>query len=1170
MPTYTYARPSDGLKIRVRGDSPPSKEQLDALFRQADERPPEAAAQAPEPTPAPTPGLPPLPESTWASGAPPIGQASRLRQLGGGVFRVTSEGLTPSEDVIFSEREAAEALGLKNIPKSPSEKDWEETFKRVREETEDIQMMPGRVGFDVARQYPGTVVTEEDVRQAQQAPPRLRWHSSAAQEPTFVAPTAEEAAAIVAAAPALAAGAMDQAGMSILEAPAVVAREAGVPPLLGLGHVWERRDEEAELFAQEEARLQEALGKEWSEAISEDAEAIASMGEVLGHAVNKAMEEAKEKGEDPIKAVADLGFEGGEKMVKAFDRDLRLLAANPTEYPRAYPLTTFFLALPAMPAAAAGAKGGTVSLLNMAKQSPGISRMMEKSGDLLVKAHKEFSLRRAARRHGLTPEELRQAEKAVAEAPPRPGPKAAPPPPTEPPAAAPRAHPEGDLTSLQYREVEKALKAKGADPLDTGPAIPDAEHFAGLTAEGKLTGEAVDLWQGIEKRWLDGELGSITPREKAVITVIHRDATTKAEAALNMSDDIIAGKLPEYPVGSEAARSKLIELNQAFSASENTWYDAIAMNTSTVSDAARVLRLQQYFMDEAFGLLHMKRVAELKKGKPLTPKEADNLAALSRKAKEAQGKLDGLTDELNALRKEIGGLSGKEAAVLDRKMEGVVNKMFDQSRDLAKATEGWAALKHSLEKGTVWGAIGDLTTMLVHGPKMMRAIWDASGATVQAGLSGLGHPVLMGKALAKYIPGAGQAWTERGAFTSAISLMDDPATRIFLKARGPIYDMGGASGPIMGVTAGDDMFAQGILTHIVNRHPAMGAWVKPSTRVHAAFLNSYRVSLFKNLMGLDLPPVGQMNPMQKLVNPFRRNYYSKVTDIQKKMDGATGKRLEALKLELKQAKQEADQFANVMARYVGAATGHGTWAGGQEGVLNAFFWSKRMFTSAFEHPTRTAVWTYKDLRKIGKDLGWADDAAHNVAKRGQIAAAADAARSAVGMGALLGGLEQAGWEVVTNPFSPDFGRARKGDQVIDLGGFQMVLMRAITATMSGEKAWLQIGRFMRKKANPGLSALLDLYEGEDYMGAPVDVATTLGNLAVPLSAENFLKAMHSGEMMDSPYYSTAKMLGGKTWMEGDERAGLSEIFPYKHIPYAGEIDMQLELPEWITEPERFD
>ena len=86
----------------------------------------------------------------------------------------------------------------------------------------------------------------------------------------------------------------------------------------------------------------------------------------------------------------------------------------------------------------------------------------------------------------------------------------------------------------------------------------------------------------------------------------------------------------------------------------------------------------------------------------------------------------------------------------------------------------------------------------------------------------------------------------------------------------------------------------------------------------------------------------------------------------------------------------------------------------------------------------------------------------------------------------------------------------------------------------------------------------------------MDVATTLGNLAVPLSAENFLKAMHSGEMMDSPYYSTAKMLGGKTWMEGDERAGLSEIFPYKHIPYAGEIDMQLELPEWITEPERFD
>ena len=1057
----------------------------------------------------------------------------------------------------------------------------EEIGVPIEEPQQQPSMMPGRVGFDVARQYPTTVITEEDVRQAQRgdyrratAMPSSQGGMYAAatptQEPGLVAPTMQEAAATMAAAPAMAAGAIKQAAQSAVEAPAVVAREAGLPPQWPFEHVWERRDEEAELAAQEEARLQEDLGKEWSEAISEDAEAIASMGEVLGHAVNKAMEEAKEKGEDPIKAVADLGFEGGEKMVKAFDRDLLLLAANPTEYPRAYPLTTFFLALPAMPAAAAGAKSGTISLLNIAKQSPAISRMMEKSGDLLVKAHKEFSLRRTARKHGMTAEELRRAQQAVEEAPTRPGPEAPPPIPTEPPPAAPRVQPKDDLTSLRYDIVDEDLAKRGMDPMDTGPVIPDEAHYAGLTSGGSLTDDALNMWEGIKARVLNDNVHTVTPREKAVVDVIHRDAATKAARAMDESDAIVSGLRPEYPVGSEAAKTRLIELNHAFSVAESTWQETISVNAKTVSNAARVLRLQQYFMTSTFDLLHMKKVAQMKKGSKLTPKEVDQLQALSKKARDAQAKLDEITEELNGLRKKAEGLTGEEAALLDMKMQRLREQMFGHAKDFMKASEGWAALKHKLSKGTTWGAISDLGTIIVHGPKMMRAIWDASGATVQAGLSGLGHPLDWLKSLRVYVPGAGQAWTERGAFTTALGLVDDPAWDVAIKSGLPLYDMGGASGAITGLTTGDDMFAQGVLTQIVNNNPLMGAWIKPSTRVHAAFLNSYRLSLFKTLLGLDLPPVGQMNPMLKLTNPFRRNYYSKVIDIRKKMEGATGKRLEALQSELILATQEADQFANAMAKYAGAASGHGAWFGGKQGMLGAFFWSQRMFTAAFEHPSRALGGTYKGLRLVGKDLDWADDAAHSVAKRAQIAASADAARSAVGMGALLWGLEQTGWEVSMNPFSPDFGRARKGDSVVDFGGFQMVLMRAVTGWMRGDKAWIQMGRFLRKKANPGLSAVMDLFEGEDYMGAPVDVATTLGNLAIPLSAENFLKAMHSGELKDSPYYTGFKMLGGKTWKQGDERDPLSEIFPYKHIPYAGEIDVQLELPEWVTDPKRLD
>ena len=1150
MAIYTYARPSDGMKIRVKGDSPPGKEQLDALFRQADDiRPEISPSQMPPADPGgipEAPSAPPLPFGmTWEGVA---------KDLPAGDYLLASTGerpMSPSAPPLEGGRDVV----------AP-------TYPEVTTER----------GFKAAREMPGRVVEFEKGELVDQPPPlpttAMGVQAFGVQDPGPV-PTSEEAAALAAAVPAMASGAAIEAGKMAVEAPYVLAREAGAPPIWPFEEVWERRDEEQQLAEQEEARLREDLGEEWSEAIAEDAEAIAGIAEVLGHAVNSAMEEAKNRGEDPVTAVADLGFRGGKEMVKAFDRDLRLLASNPIDYARAYPATTLLMALPALSPAAKGAKAGTVSLVNKAKQSPRISRMMEKSNNLLVKAHDWLSVQRAARRHGISPEELRQAERARAQAPPRPK-TPAPEVQTESPQAPPRRAPMDDLTSQRYDVVDEELARRGLDPVDRGPSIPNEVQYAGLYSGEKLTEEAASAWNSLRDRWLKGDLETLTPREHAVVGTVQRDAINRANDAADMSVDIVAGRNPRYPKGSQEAADKLLELNQASSSAEATYAEVAGVSAVGVSNAGRVLRMQQDLMTRTFDILHMRKVATMKKGSDLTPKETDKLSMLSRKARESQEKMNEAMAALSKLREKSAGMTGKDAAKADRAMERLSDQAFRHAEDLAKSMEGWAALKHSLEKGTAWGALSDYSTMILHGPKMLRAIWDASGATVQAGFSGLGHPVLMAKAASKYVPGLGQAWTKRGAWSTARGLMDSPAWDTAIKSGLPLYDMGGAAGAITGLSAADDMFAQGVLTHMVNKSPVLGAWVNPSARVHAAFLNSYRLNLFNTILGIDLPPAGQMGAMQKLVSPFRRNYLSKVNDIKRKLEGTTGKKRAELLDELKRAKEEADELAKSAARYVGSATGHATSLpaamGGEAGLfsagLNTLFWSKRMFISAFEHPARASVWTYKRMRDVGKDLGWADAAIHDAAKRAQIAFAADSARSAVGMGAVLFGLEQAGWEVIYNPFSPDFGRARKGDMVVDLGGFQMVLMRAATSMIRGNDSSIEIGRYVRKKASPTLSLTYDMLRGKDYMGAPVDVVTALGSLAVPLSAENFLKAMHSGEVLDNPLYTTGKLLGGKMWMEGDDRAPLSEIAPYSYLPYAG--DMQLELPEWITDPEELD
>ena len=122
--------------------------------------------------------------------------------------------------------------------------------------------------------------------------------------------------------------------------------------------------------------------------------------------------------------------------------------------------------------------------------------------------------------------------------------------------------------------------------------------------------------------------------------------------------------------------------------------------------------------------------------------------------------------------------------------------------------------------------------------------------------------------------------------------------------------------------------------------------------------------------------------------------------------------------------------------------------------------------------------------------------------------------------ALAALLKQSGLiDVELDPRSTDFGKMRVGNQRIDLwAGFQP-FVRYSAQLMTGERKMLTSGniqrvtpaetisRFVESKFAPGPGSIVDLFQGHDNLGRPLEPGRMLRDLFMPLSIDDMVDAV---------------------------------------------------------------
>lgn len=1014
-------------------------------------------------------------------------------------------------------------------------------------------------GFEAARERPGRVVRFEEGEQITETAPviptpgPMRYRAVEPEAPSLVMPTAEEAAAVGAAIPAFVGGVAGGLGMR------GVGMEVGPPsappvpePIMEMGA--ERVEDERALQTQERF-LQETLGKDWTDAVAEDFEGLMNMAEVIGHSLNKAMEEAKDTGESPTEAAIRTGAEAGLDFQHMSDKDIQLLVSRPLDYARANPVTTAIMAVPSIKPAAKA----TALAVKLASEMPAVVKIAKKTKGALKKVREEILIREEAIASGVPLEEFREIKKAVEVAPPRPKVKL--PEPEE--MVSPK---RADVSDKRVSMAEEAIDAPEPMPqavayeefVDAAGNVTDA-HRAEIARLKDLYREKPDIQRPLSQK------------ETAAIHVEMTRANTAFEEAVNAANDVIFGRTaldPESPDGKRIIASRMAEASEA----KSQYLGISDIDILGSRETARALAMRQNFLTRDYDLISMQALATAKKGSRLTQAQETAVQLLSRRLKsdrEIISKMDERVKRLMAEAEASGDIKRVRAA--EKKITEMEDAAFAATDRMVRDLSDWEKMQMRLGRYSpsqaaalaastlFWGRKG--ADVALHGPKLTRAIWDVSAPLVQGMFSGHGHPYLwLTNVIKHYRP---SKMTGRGAWATARELVSDPDFHTARNAGLPLYDMDATSALVLGLNEGDDMFAHGLLSRLGSLNPALSGYFIPSARSHAAFLNGYRLGLFKTMLGLDMPVTGKLTATQKLVNPFRRNYMSEVHDLRARHKAARGKDRPILKEALEKAEDDARATASVMSGYIGAATGHGSTPPALKHFNpgNIFFWSSRMFTASFEHPALVAGMGAARAQRAGLPA--------TKALALQAAMTADALRSTIGMYALMQTIKildpDAQVGLPTDVTAENWGRIMMGNgTVFDVGGYQGMVVRLMaTALNNGAYGWdgewesvdemggysELVGRFITKKLSPTMGTMKDIISGKDFFGAPVDVLSSLGALLVPLSGEAGLRSFASGDFETKPVSTGAKMMGAKIWEPGEFPEPLSEVPPFSYLPY---------------------
>lgn len=230
---------------------------------------------------------------------------------------------------------------------------------------------------------------------------------------------------------------------------------------------------------------------------------------------------------------------------------------------------------------------------------------------------------------------------------------------------------------------------------------------------------------------------------------------------------------------------------------------------------------------------------------------------------------------------------------------------------------------------------------------------------------------------------------------------------------------------------------------------------------------------------------------------------------------------DAMAATLVRRKQElTPERARLLSDFINMSTGRATFGKLERSNtateifarMNQLFFAPRWVASRFQLAAGVPIW--RALK--AKDLPMARLFAEEYAK------------FLTGLGVIYGLWTMAGGEIGTDRKKTDFGKLKVGDTDVDLmAGLQQgtVLMSRLqtgekttvkgkTVPIRGEKVPFGgdnsasvIGNFLRTKLAPVPASGLDLLTGKDITGKPVDLASEMQELSIPLTYRDIYKAM---------------------------------------------------------------